>query len=72
MNNRQKQVQKQFLNDEKVVIKRLEQVYNKSLSDINEKISNLTFKINDLKLEYSWLDDGDPEKERIKSMRKTD
>ena len=68
MNKRQKLVQKQFLNNEQEIINRLHQVYDKSLTDINDKIKNLTFSINDLKLEYSWLDDGDPEKERIKSM----
>lgn len=68
MNKRQKLVQQQYLNNEKEVIKRLNQIYSQSLKDINDKISNLTFQINDLKLEYSWMDDGDPEKERIKSM----
>lgn len=68
MNKRQKLVQKQFLNNEEELIKKLEKVYSQSLTDINNKISKLTFTINDLKLEYSWLDDGDPEKARIKSM----
>ena len=68
MNKRQKLVQKQFLNNEQAIINRLDQVYGKALADIEEKISKLTFTINDLKLEYSWLDDGDPEKERIRSM----
>lgn len=68
MNDRQKLVQKQFLHNEEEVIKRLHQVYNKSLKDIEDKIKNLTFTINDLKLEYSWLEDDDPEKTRIKSM----
>lgn len=68
MNRRQKLVQKQFLNNEQEIIKQLEKTYSKSLNDINDKIKNLTFTINDLKLEYSWLDDNDPEKARIKSM----
>ena len=68
MNKRQKLVQEQFLNNEQEIIKQLEKTYSKSLDDINEKIKNLTFTINDLKLEYSWLDDNDPEKARIKSM----
>ena len=68
MNNRQKLVQKQFLNNEEEIIDKLEDIYEQSLKDINDKISNLNFKINDLKLEYSWLDDNDPEKARIKSM----
>lgn len=68
MNRRQKLIQKKFLSNEEEVIKRLEKVYEQALKDINEQISNLTFTINDLKLEYSWLDDGDPEKAKIKSM----
>lgn len=68
MNQRQKLIQKQYLNNEIEIIKKLEKVYDQALTDINDKISNLTFSINDLKLEYSWLDDGDPEKARIKSM----
>lgn len=68
MNRRQKLIQKQYLNNEEELIKKLEKVYDQALTDINGKIKNLTFTINDLKLEYSWLDDGDPEKARIKSM----
>ena len=68
MNKRQKLVQQQFLNNEQEIIKKLEQVYGDSQKEIEDKIKNLTFTINDLKLEYSWLDDGDPEKEKIKSM----
>lgn len=68
MNRRQKLVQQQFLNSEEKVIKRLDQVYKKSLSDINDKINNLSFTIGKLQKEYDWLDDLDPEKARIKSM----
>ena len=68
MNRRQKLVQQQFLNNEAELVKRLEKVYDQALTDINDKIRNLNFTINNLKLEYSWLDDGDPEKARIKSM----
>ncbi len=68
MNRRQKLVQKQFLNNEEAVIKRLDQVYSKSLADINEKIKNLTFNINNLQQQYDWMDDTDPEKEKVKSM----
>lgn len=68
MNNRQKLVQKQFLNNEEAVIKRLGQVYGQSLKDVNEKIKNLTFKINDLQQQYDWMDDTDPEKAKVKSM----
>lgn len=41
MNKRQKLVQKQFLNNEQAVIKRLEQVYGQSLKDIDSKIEKL-------------------------------
>jgi len=68
MNNRQKLVQQQFLDNEKAVIKRLNQVYNQSLKDINEKIKNLEFDIGKLKAEYDWLDANDSEKARIKSI----
>lgn len=68
MNRRQKLVQKQFLNDEAELIKKLKKIYDQALTDINDKIGNLTFTINNLQLEYSWLDDGDPEKDKIKSM----
>lgn len=68
MNNRQKLVQKQFLNNEKAVIKRLDQVYKRSLKDIQDKIKNLTFSINKLQQQYDWMDDNDPEKAKVKSM----
>lgn len=68
MNNRQKLVQKQFLNDEEAIIKRLKDVYDKSLTDIEDKIKNLTFKIGKLQQEYDWLDPDDPERAKIKSM----
>lgn len=68
MNRRQKLVQQQFLNSEEKVIKRLDTVYGQSLSDINDNIKNLTFKIGKLQQEYDWLDDLDPEKAKIKSQ----
>ena len=68
MNKRQKLVQQQFLNDEKAVIKRLNQTYNQSLSDVNDKIKNLDFSIGKLQQEYDWLDDNDPEKAKVKSQ----
>ena len=67
MNKRQKLVQQQFLNNEEAVIKRLNRVYNQSLTDINSKIKNLSFTIGELQQEYDWLDDLDPEKAKIKS-----
>lgn len=68
MNNRQKLIQQQFLYNEEAVIKRLNQVYNKALGDINGKIKNLTFSIGELQQEYDWLDDTDPKKAEIKSQ----
>lgn len=68
MNKRQKLVQQQFLNNEEAVIKRLNQVYSQSLSDINDKIKNLTFTIDKLQREYDWMDTNDPERARVKSM----
>jgi hypothetical protein len=68
MNKRQKLVQKQFLNNEEAVIRRLDQVYKKSQEDINDKIKNLTFNINNLQQQYDWMDDTDPEKEKVRSM----
>lgn len=68
MNNRQKLVQKQFLNNEAAVIKRLDQVYGKSLAEIKDKIKNLEITIGKLQQQYDWMDDSDPEKVKIKSM----
>lgn len=68
MNRRQKLVQKQFLNNEKAVIKRLEKVYGQALTDINSKIKNLEFSIGKLQQTYDWLDDNDPKKAKIKSQ----
>lgn len=68
MNKRQKLVQEQFLNNEEAVIKRLDQVYGKSLDDINDKIKNLEFKIGKLQQQYDWMDSDDPEKAKVKSM----
>lgn len=67
MNNRQKLVQQQFLNNEKTVIDRLQYIYDQSLTEINKKIRNLEFTIGDLTEEYDWLDDDDPKKEIIRS-----
>lgn len=67
MNNRQKLVQEQFLNEEEKVIKRLNQVYNQSLKDINGKIKNLEFDIDGLQQQYDWMDPDDPKRAEIKS-----
>lgn len=68
MNNRQKLVQKQFLDNEEAVIKRLNKIYSQSLKDIEDKIKNLSFSIDKLQQEYDWLEPDDPEKARVKSM----
>lgn len=68
MNRRQKLVQSQFLNNEEAVIKRLEKVYGVAQKDINDKIKNLQLKIDKLQLEYDWMDDDDPAKQKVKSM----
>ena len=68
MNQRQKLIQNQFLNNEEAVLKRLQQVYGQSQKDINSKIANLQFSIGKLQAEYDWLDDNDPEKAKVKSM----
>lgn len=68
MNRRQKLVQQRFLNDEKAVIGRLQQVYGKSLTDVEDKIKNLTFTIGKLQQEYDWMDPDDPKRAKVKSM----
>ncbi len=67
MNRRQKLVQQQFLNNERAVISRLQYIYDSSLTEINKKIHDLEFKIDDLTEVYDWMDDDDPEKEKIRS-----
>ena len=68
MNKRQKLVQQQFLNNEEGVIRRLNQVYSQSLTDITGTIKNLEFTIGGLQQKYDWLDDDDPEKAKIRSQ----
>lgn len=68
MNSRQKLIQQKFLNNEKAVIKRLNQVYNQSLKDINKNIKNLEFNIAGLKTVYDWMEPDDPDKAKVKSM----
>lgn len=48
MNERQKIVQQQFLNNEEEVIKRLKSVYDQSMTDINSKIAELDSSIGTL------------------------
>ena len=68
MNNRQKLVQKHFLNNEKAIIQRLQRIYGDSLKEIQDKIKNLSFSIGKLQQEYDWLDPSDPKRAEIKSM----
>jgi hypothetical protein len=59
MNKRQRLVQKQFLDDEEAVIKRLKQVYDKSLTDITSKIKTLDSSIADLQRALADVGDDD-------------
>lgn len=68
MNSRQKLVQKQFLNNEEEVIKRLKKIYGDSLTGIEDKIKNLEFKIGKLQQTYDWMDPNDPKRAKVKSM----
>lgn len=70
MNNRQKIVQEQFLNNEEEVIKRLKKVYNESLSDIEEKTKALQDDINRLGA-LADLAEDDEEKAKILSMQQS-
>lgn len=68
MNQRQKLVQQEFLNNEKAVIKRLNGVYTQALTDVTGNIKNLEFKIGELQQKYDWMDVDDPERAKVKSM----
>ena len=59
MNKRQKIVQKQFLDDEEKVIKRLKSVYGQSQKDINGKIANLDTSIGQLQKALAGVGDDD-------------
>lgn len=59
MNRRQNLVQKQFLNNEEAVIKRLKQVYDQSMKDINKKIAVLDSSIAQLQKAYNDISDDD-------------
>lgn len=61
MNKRQKLVQQQFLNGEEAVIKRLKQVYGKSLDDITKKSQKL---YDDIEAMTAELDDIEDEEEK--------
>lgn len=70
MNKRQKLVQQQFLNNEEAVIKRLKNVYDQSLKDINEKSRKFQAEIMQLQ---SLIDDEEDEtrKATLKSMQQS-
>ncbi len=66
MNKRQKLVQQQFLDNEKGVIKRLNQVYSQSLKDITAKSQKLYDEIEELTSAYDDVED-EAEKAVLKS-----
>ena len=59
MNKRQKLVQKQFLNNEETVIKRLKGVYEQSLKDITGKVFDLDKSIGALQKALADVDDDE-------------
>ena len=67
MNNRQKLVQQQYLNNEKAVLRQLKKSYTDSLVAINDTVKNLQLSIDGLQQEYDWMDDDDPQKAIVKS-----
>ena len=70
MNRRQKLVQAQFLNNEEAVIRRLKQVYNQSLKDIEKKAQALQDDINRLGTLAKLSVDAE-EKEKLLSMQQS-
>ena len=70
MNRRQKLVQEQFLNNEEAVIRRLKQVYNQSLKDIEKTAQSLQDDINRLGQMASLATDAD-EKAQLLSMQQS-
>ncbi len=59
MNRRQKIVQQQFLDNEEAVIKRLDQVYRKSLDDISKRVAELNSSIDTLRKAYDSVTDDE-------------
>lgn len=57
MNKAEKLIQKQFLNDEEAIIRRLKTVYNQSYKDITGKISKLDMSIGQLQKAYADIGD---------------
>jgi hypothetical protein len=59
MNRREKIVQERFLDNEEAVIKRLRQVYDKSLSDITKRVSELDTSIDALRKAHDSVKDDE-------------
>lgn len=59
MNKYEKLVQKQFLNDEEKIIKRLKSVYGQSLKDINSEVAELNSSIAALQKAYNSVSDDE-------------
>ena len=70
MNKRQKLVQQQFLNNEKAVMKRLFQVYNKSLEDATKQAEKLQKEFEELEAIYDTVEDEE-EKQALKSRMRS-
>lgn len=59
MNRRQKIVQQRFLDNEEAVIKRLDQVYGKSLDDLTKRVAELDSSIDTLRKAYNSVTDDE-------------
>lgn len=59
MNRRQKIVQQRFLGNEEAVIKRLDQVYGKSLDDLTKRVAELDSSIDTLRKAYDSVTDDE-------------
>ena len=70
MNNRQKLVQQQFLNNEEAVIKRLKTVYNQALKDITEQSRKFQADINELQVLIDFEED-EAKRATLKSMQQS-
>lgn len=70
MNKRQKEVLKAAISNEETVIKRLKQVYGKSLNDIMERSKELQAQIDSIRAAYNATDDED-RKAILKSMEQS-
>lgn len=71
MNSKQKIVQKQFLNKEGLVIRRLNSVYNQAAADIHTAIAEDYAAIQQITAMINALDPADPQIAVLKSMRQS-